>query len=78
MKVSLIFIKLFVLSALLIISNGNLALHDSTNRKIFLDHYYIWLSEIFDKSIYITGYVLKSEWLPDTVSSNESQAFVLR
>lgn len=78
MNLTLLFIKLFFISALLIVSNGNLAMHDSANRKIFWDQYYTWLDGIFDKGVYLTGYVVKSEWLPDTAyasSNNNTLSF---
>ena len=78
MNLTLLFIKLFFISALLIVSNGNLAMHDSVNRKIFWDQYYTWLEGIFDKGVYLTGYVVKSEWLPDTAyvsSNNKTSSF---
>lgn len=63
--VAILLIKLFFLSALLIISNGNLHLNDSHERQIFLDTYKTWIKEISTQSIEITGYVLSSQWLPD-------------
>ncbi len=78
MKLSLLFIKLFFISALLIVSNGNLAMHDSNNRAIFWHEYYTWLEGVFDKGVYLTGYVVKSEWLPDTSNvelSNKTASF---
>lgn len=66
MKLYLILVKLFVISALLIVSNYNLALKDADNRDLFFNAYYGWLSTTFDKGLYVTGYVVRSEWLPDT------------
>lgn len=71
MKLYLIIVKLFVISALLIVSNYNLALKDADNRELFFNAYYGWLSTTFDKGLYVTGYVVRSEWLPDT-SANRS------
>lgn len=72
MKLSLILIKLFVISALLIISNYNLALHSSENRAVFWNHYHVWLGGLFDKASYLTGYVVNAEWLPtpDTLGTS--------
>ena len=66
MRLYLVLLKLFVISALLIISNRNLALHDDSARELFIDEYYHWLSGTFDKGAFLTGYVVRSEWLPDT------------
>ena len=65
MKSFIILVKILVLSALLIISNNNLALHDSAERGKFFDLYFGWLSSFYDKAVYITGYVVRAEWLPD-------------
>lgn len=72
MRTYLILFKIFILSALLIISNYNLALSDPVERHRFGELYYAWLSDFFDKAVYITGYVAKSEWLPDFSHMNET------
>ncbi len=66
MKSSIILVKVLVLSALLIISNNALALHDSQDREVFFNLYLSWLSGFYDKAIYLTGYVVRAEWLPDS------------
>ena len=65
MKTAIIIIKVFVLAALLIISNGNLAMHDPANRAVFYERYSEWFSGIMGKGFEITGYVVRTEWLPD-------------
>ena len=70
--VAIIFLKLFFLSALLIISNGNLHITDSNERKIFIETYKVWLKDISIQTIEITGYVLKSQWLPDKNIENNT------
>ena len=65
MKTSIILVKVLVLSALLIISNNSLALHDPQQRDHFFNLYLSWLSGFYDKAVYITGYVVRAEWLPD-------------
>lgn len=69
MKLYLVFVKLFVISALLIVSNNNLALADSHNRELFWDQYHNWLSVTFDHGLELTGYVVRSDWLPVTHNS---------
>ncbi|MEK6824868.1 MAG: hypothetical protein AABX12_02080 [Nanoarchaeota archaeon] len=64
MKSFIILVKILVLSALLIISNNNLALHDSAERDKFFDLYFGWLSGFYDKAVYVTGYAVRAEWLP--------------
>ena len=65
MKSFIILLKILVLSALLIIGNNNLALHDSAEREQFFDLYLSWLSGFYDKASFIVGHVVKLEWLPD-------------
>lgn len=65
MKTLLILIKVFVIGALLIISNGNLAMNSVENRAQFFNEYTTWLSELFDHGIVVVGYVVGNEWLPD-------------
>ena len=65
MKIYLFLIKLFAISALLIISNNNLALSDASKRELFFENYHSWLSETFDHAVYLSGYMIRSEWLPD-------------
>ncbi len=54
MKTFLILIKVFVIGALLIISNENLALSSSENR------------HQFDHGVVVVGYVVGNQWLPDS------------
>ena len=61
----LIMIKFFLISALFIISNGNLHVRDSQERAIFIDAYSGWVKNIFNQSTEIVGYVVDSEWLPN-------------
>ena len=61
----LIIIKFFLISALFIISNGDLHLKDSGDREVFFNTYYTWLGNIFDQSIEIVGSVIDLKWLPD-------------
>lgn len=70
MKSLIIIAKVFVLAALLIISNGNLAMHDAANREVFYERYSVWFSNLMDKGTEITGYVVRTEWLPDKDIAN--------
>lgn len=60
----LMLIKFFFISALFLISNGNLYLSDSVDRQVFLDSYSEWLSGVFGQGFEVAGYVVDSEWLP--------------
>ena len=66
MKVLLILIKIFVIGALLIISNQGLSIDTSENRAIFVHDYSLWVSSLFEKGLSIASYVVKNEWLPET------------
>jgi preprotein translocase subunit SecG len=66
MKTVMILVKIFFIGALLIISNGELALSDADSRELFVERYTSWLSELFDKGSIAVGYVISTEWLPDT------------
>lgn len=68
MKLLMILIKVFVIGALLIISNNNLALEVPENRQIFFGQYTAWLSQLFDHGAVVVGYVVGNEWLPDVPS----------
>jgi hypothetical protein len=67
MKILLILIKVFVIAALLIISNENLAMSSSEDRVQFISEYKIWLNQLFDHGLVVVGYVVGNEWLPNTV-----------
>ncbi len=65
MKWFMIVMKVFIIGALLIISNGNLAMKEQANREIFYHQYSLWFAEIVEKGVAVTGYVVSTEWLPD-------------
>jgi len=66
MKLLLILMKIFVIGALLIISNQNLAMSLEENRTHFVGEYSLWVQNLFEKSLSIASYVIKNEWLPET------------
>lgn len=66
MKLVLILMKIFVIGALLIISNQGLAMSLEENREHFLVEYVSWITHLFEKSMSIASYVIKNEWLPET------------
>ena len=72
MKIIMAVIKVLVLAALLIVSNYNLPLSENDSRDKFYGLYTLWLREIFDKGVYITGDVAGVEWLPGGDNSTES------
>ncbi|MBU2616478.1 MAG: hypothetical protein KKB79_00665 [Nanoarchaeota archaeon] len=60
----LVAIKFFFISALFIISNGDLNLREQADRAIFIDAYSIWIDNVVDQGSEIGGYVANSQWLP--------------
>lgn len=64
MKLALAVLKFFFISALIIVSNENLALSDPMSRHEFSDRYYDWMRGLFINVKQVTGYVINSEWLP--------------
>ena len=68
MKILLILIKIFVIAALLIISNQGLAMDSAENREKFIQDYSLWISNLIQKGMSTVSYVVKTEWLPRTTS----------
>jgi hypothetical protein len=66
MKLALILMKIFIIGALLIISNQGLAMGVSENRDQFISEYSSWVTHLFQKTMSIASYVIKNEWLPET------------
>jgi len=64
MKILLFVIVFFILGALLIISNNNLALYDSSNMKIFFTSYSNWIENVYTNAFDLTEKVIEFEWLP--------------
>ena len=60
----MVIIKVFILGALLILSNQNLHIGISSERQVFFDSYTGWITSIVDQVVDVTGYVIKFEWLP--------------
>ena len=54
----------FVLGALLIISNNNLALCMPSNVDTFTGMYVDWLDGVYGNALSLTGKVIELEWLP--------------
>jgi len=60
----MIFMMFFVIGALFIISNNNLAIYHQENFTTFSKMYVGWLGNIYSNIINMTGYVVKLDWLP--------------
>lgn len=66
MKLALILMKIFLIGALLIISNQGLAMSIAENRSEFVHDYGLWVNHLFQKTMSIASYVIKNEWVPET------------
>ena len=64
MKILLFVMIFFILGALLIISNNNLAMYSSENVDTFLGLYVSWLDGVYSNTYSLTGKVIELEWLP--------------
>ena len=64
MKILLFIMLFFVLGALLIISNNNLALIDRGNFNTFSDLYVSWLNGVYSNTYSLTGKIIQLDWLP--------------
>ena len=66
MKTYLFILKFLFIGALFIISNNNLHLADIHERDVFYNSFYSWITGLLGHATQITGYVTKSEWLPQS------------
>ena len=64
MKISLILLKFLFIGALFIVSTHNFHLSDKDDFDSFVSLYKVWVSSLFDNMKDISGYIVKSEWLP--------------
>lgn len=66
MRALIFIIKFFLIAALFIAGNQNLALSVPENRDIFFQEYKIWLTTIVHNSVSLVGNAVKLEWLPES------------
>jgi len=64
MKILVIILMFFVISALMIISNNTLAMYGKENIEKFSDLYLEYINQIYVNSQTITGEVVELDWLP--------------
>lgn len=69
MRIAVIIIKILFIGSLLIVANLNLQINQESDREILYGHVYDWLDSIYQRSLGFAGYVVKSEWLPSTPTS---------
>lgn len=65
MKILIAIIMFFLIAMFFIISENNLALSKPGNIDKFVGLYSSWMSQIFDNSANLAGYVVKMDWLPE-------------
>jgi len=53
----------FILGALIIISNNNLALYKDKNIYEFKNLYFAWIDNVLKNTQIITGKIIKLDWL---------------
>lgn len=73
MKIYILVTKFLFIGALFIVSNHNLRLSVSEERKLFFELYYEWFNNVYSQMKSITGYVIESQWLPkinETIKQN--------
>ena len=64
MKILLFVFMFFILSALLIISNNNLAFIDDENINKFVELYSDWANQVYLNAQTISGNAVKMNWWP--------------
>jgi hypothetical protein len=65
MRILVLIMFFFIVGALFIISNNNLAMYDQDNVVTFVDLYLTWLGDITDNFKSITGNVVELRWVPE-------------
>jgi len=65
MKILMLVLIFFVLSALFIVSEKKLSLGNSLDKELFSKYYYSWMNKTFENSKGVAGFVVKMDWLPD-------------
>ena len=68
MRFLIIILMFFILGALFIISNNELALYERENFEEFKFLYSTWLDNIYDNLLTMTGEAVRLSWIPDSTS----------
>jgi hypothetical protein len=64
MKFIILLFCFFIISALILISNNNLALIEDDNLKSFASLYVVWVDQVYENLQTITGHATKMNWVP--------------
>ncbi len=65
MKIIMLLLMFLLIGGLFIISNNSLYLKNKEDMAKFTIAYYTWLDKIYVSALNITGYIVKTDWLPD-------------
>jgi len=65
MKILLMVLIFLLMTGFFIISNNNIALKEPSNVSKFINLYSMWISDIFDNFVTITGNSIGLTWLPE-------------
>jgi len=69
MKIGLVILKFLLIGSLFILANENIHLADPIERGDFYSKVYGWFDTLYQQSLSIVGYVVRSEWLPPESNS---------
>ncbi len=72
MRIIALFFIFLIVGALLIVSNNDLHLINSRERAEFFGLYSSWIGNLFDNFNSISGFIVKSEWLPFSLQNKTS------
>lgn len=73
MKTLMLILIFFLISALFIVSNGNLHLNNSEEFAMFSSAYYQWFNNLFNNLVSMTGQVVHLDWLPSNNSTTSDK-----
>jgi len=66
MKFILFIIMFFMIGALLIVSNNDLAFYDDENLNKFVEFYGLWINQLYSNFQNLTGNVVRLDWFPES------------
>jgi len=75
MKILIFILIFFILGALLIIENNNLAMHKQENIKIFSELYVKWINNIYINFQSLTGEIVKKNWFSVSTQADTADNF---
>ena len=76
MKIWIFVVKFLLIGSLFIVSNNDLSLIDNEERQEFYSLFTSWLNSLVGHVSDISGYVVKSEWLPNKDLKNNIEEVI--